>query len=125
MSGHDPQLLKGVLTPLLLQLLAECEDYGYSVVTRLHDLGFPDVAEGTVYPALSRMESQTLLASRLVRSTSGPARKYYSITASGLDELARASASWRQFSGTVERILAPPPHVDPNPPNRHVARSTP
>ena len=52
--AHEPQLLKGVLSLLLLQLLAERESYGYEVVQRLHGIGLTDVLEGTVYPALAR-----------------------------------------------------------------------
>ena len=69
----DPQLLKGVLTLLLLHLLAERESYGYEVVQRLHEVGLPEVAAGTVYPALSRLERERRLTSRLVASDEGPA----------------------------------------------------
>ncbi len=75
MSGHDSQMLKGVLPLLLLRLVADAEDYGYSVVLRLHELGLDDLNEGTVYPALSRLEARGLLGSRLVPSPAGPARK--------------------------------------------------
>ena len=83
MLTHDPQLLKGILSLLLLQLLAEKESYGYEVVQRLHATGLTDVLEGTVYPALSRLEREGRLSSRLVPSSSGPARKYYQPTAAG------------------------------------------
>nr|MDP9166182.1 PadR family transcriptional regulator [Actinomycetota bacterium] len=54
----DPQLLKGVLSLLLLHLLAEQESYGYELVKRLHDVGLTEVLEGTVYPALARLERE-------------------------------------------------------------------
>ncbi|WP_088318301.1 PadR family transcriptional regulator [Kineosporia sp. R_H_3] len=94
MAGHDPQMLKGVLSLLLLELCAQQEDYGYALVVRLQGLGFPELAEGTVYPALSRLESQGLLEARLVRSASGPARKYYTPTAAGAAERVRARQAW-------------------------------
>ena len=81
-GDHDPQLLKGVLSLLLLHLLAERESYGYEVVQRLHELGLPDVAPGTVYPALARLERERRLSARLVASDEGPARKYYRPTPS-------------------------------------------
>jgi PadR family transcriptional regulator, regulatory protein PadR len=108
MAGHDAQMLKGVLSLLLLHLVAEDEDYGYSLVVRLQDHGFADLSEGTVYPALSRMESNGLLGSHLVASTSGPARKYYAITAVGTAELTRARAAWHSLVGTVEHIVPTP-----------------
>ena len=66
---HDAQLLKGLLSLLLLQLLAERESYGYEVVQRLHEIGLSDVLEGTVYPALARLEREGRVSARLVAST--------------------------------------------------------
>ena len=101
-------MLKGVLTLLLLQLLTEREDYGYAVVVRLHEAGFGDLMEGTVYPALSRLEANGLLASRLVRSSSGPARKYYAVTEPGRAELTRGQVAWRELTDAVARVLPLP-----------------
>lgn len=106
MPPQDPQLLKGVLSLVLLELVAEQEDYGYSLVVRLQAHGFTDLREGSVYPALTRLEQNGLLGSRLVRSDSGPARKYYRITAAGRDELARSVDAWKSLVGTVDRILS-------------------
>jgi len=53
MSIHDAQMLKGVLALLLLSLLADEDNYGYGIVTALREAGFTDLAEGTVYPALT------------------------------------------------------------------------
>jgi PadR family transcriptional regulator, regulatory protein PadR len=106
-TGHDPQMLKGVLPLLLLNLVADSEDYGYSVVLRLHDLGLGELTEGTVYPALSRLEARGLLDSRLVPSSAGPARKYYGITPVGADELARGAAAWQSLATTVNSVLSP------------------
>ncbi|WP_370651797.1 PadR family transcriptional regulator, partial [Frankia sp. Cj3] len=55
-TAHDPQLLKGVLSLLLLCLLAERESYGYQLVQRLRETGLSDISDGTVYPALTRLE---------------------------------------------------------------------
>ena len=107
MTGHDPQMLKGVLPLVLLRLVADTEDYGYSLVLRLHDRGLTELTEGTVYPALSRLESRGLLGSRLVASASGPARKYYELTPTGAEELARGVAAWQSLAGTVHDILSP------------------
>lgn len=108
MPDHDPQMLKGVLGLLLLHLLAEQEDYGYAIVVRLHESGFTDLSEGTVYPALTRLESQGLLEARLARSSSGPARKYYRPTADGRSEMDRADRRWHQLVATVAAIVPPP-----------------
>ncbi|MDY7101477.1 MAG: PadR family transcriptional regulator [Actinomycetota bacterium] len=105
MAPHDPQMLKGVLRLLVLTLLEAEEDYGYALVVRLRELGFDDLAEGTVYPALARMESAGLLEGRLVRSSSGPARKYYRVTDAGHAERERAETDWRSLASTVDRAL--------------------
>jgi PadR family transcriptional regulator PadR len=107
-SGHDPQLLKGVLSLLLLQLLAEQESYGYEVVQRLHEIGLVDVLEGTVYPALSRLEREGRVKARLVSSTSGPARKYYRPTPAGYEALTGGTAGWRALSEIVGKVLDRP-----------------
>ncbi len=109
MADHDPQVLKGILSMLLLQVLREQEDYGYSVVVRLQDLGFDALAEGTVYPALSRLESKGLLTSRLEPSQAGPARKYYRPTRSGVAELDRAASAWISLRANVDRVMSPDP----------------
>ena len=106
MSSHDTQVLKGILSMLLLRVVDQDEDYGYSIVVRLQALGFDDLAEGTVYPALTRLESKGLLSSRLVPSTSGPARKYYRTTSAGVDELKRTLKSWLELSKNIERVMS-------------------
>lgn len=105
---HDPQLLKGVLTLLLLRLLAERESYGYEVVQRLHECGLDGVLEGTVYPALARLEREQCLVSRLVASESGPARKYYRITPTGHDVLSTGTAGWADLVNVVTAVLEQP-----------------
>ncbi|WP_243639636.1 PadR family transcriptional regulator [Streptacidiphilus pinicola] len=112
-SSHDPQLLKGVLSLLLLHLLAEQESYGYEVVQRLQGAGFTDVLEGTVYPALARLEREGRLASRLVASSSGPARKYYRLTDAGQQALAAGRAGWARHAAGVDAILSRPTTAAP------------
>jgi PadR family transcriptional regulator, regulatory protein PadR len=115
-ADHDPQLLKGVLSLLLLSLLAERESYGYELVQRLHGLGLNGIADGTVYPALSRLEREGRVSTRLVNSRSGPARKYYRPTDAGYTALARGSAGWHALSAVVNPALARPVPFTPAPP---------
>jgi len=107
-APHDPQLLKGVLSLLLLQLLAERESYGYQVVQRLHEIGLTDILEGTVYPALSRLEREGRVSARLVASASGPARKYYRPTPAGYQALAAGVDNWFALAGVVGAVLRRP-----------------
>ena len=103
--AHDPQILKKILSLLLLRLVGEHDDYGYALVVRLRNAGFTELTEGSVYPALTRLESAGLLAAHLVPSTSGPARKYYVLTDAGRSEAARAQGAWSTLSHNVDQIL--------------------
>ena len=103
-NQRDTQLLKGVLPIVLLALLTE-ENYGYAIVEKLQTSGFPELLEGTVYPALSRLESNGLLTSRLARSGSGPARKYYSLSSQGEKTLTERSGVWDELVSNVNTIL--------------------
>ncbi|MDE9366413.1 PadR family transcriptional regulator [Luteipulveratus sp. YIM 133132] len=105
MPPADPQMLKGVLSLLLLRLLAEREDYGYALVVRLREAGFEDLSEGTVYPALTRLEAAGDLRSRLLRSSSGPARKYYAVTPRGQEGLRARLTAWEQLTAAVAATL--------------------
>ncbi|HEV7962946.1 MAG TPA: PadR family transcriptional regulator [Actinoplanes sp.] len=107
-ATHDPQLLKGVLSLLLLHLLAERESYGYEVVQRLQAAGLTDVLEGTVYPALARLEREGRVTARLVSSSSGPARKYYRPTPAGYEALAIGTATWSRHTEIVTTVLNSP-----------------
>ena len=113
-DARDPQLLKGVLPMLMLSLLTERESYGYELVTRLQADGLADMAPGTVYPVLTRLEREGHITSRLVASSSGPARKYYLPTARGAAELTRSRRSWHELTVTVATTLGrTDPGLDP------------
>lgn len=104
MTSHDPQMLKGLVSLLLLDLISEEPDYGYSLVVRLHKRGFEDLAEGTVYPALARAEQAGWIEAYLVASEKGPARKYYKITSSGERERQRAREAWESLVTLVQAV---------------------
>ncbi|MDH2426597.1 PadR family transcriptional regulator [Sphaerisporangium sp. TRM90804] len=97
-----------MLSLLLLHLLAERESYGYEVVRRLQEAGFADVLEGSVYPALARLEREERIATRLVPSPSGPARKYYRLTPAGWHALRAGSTAWARHTSSVDAVLARP-----------------
>jgi PadR family transcriptional regulator PadR len=97
-------MLKGLLTLLLLALLAERDDYGYSLVERLRSGGLGEVAEGTVYPALARVERAGLVETYHVPSDRGPARKYYRLGDAGRDELGARLDAWNDLAHVVERL---------------------
>lgn len=112
-STHDPQLLKGVLSVLVLCLLAERESYGYQLVQRLREAGLSEISDGTIYPALTRLEREGRVTSRLVASRAGPARKYYRPTEAGYAALAQGAANWLSLTDVVNPVLSRP--IPPQP----------
>lgn len=100
------QELKGHLDGLILAVIAAGPIHGYGVIEELRARsgGKLDLPEGTVYPALHRLERAGLLSSAW--SDGGRKRRVYSLTRSGERELGVRRARWREFSGTVEAVLA-------------------
>jgi transcriptional regulator len=98
--------LKGNLDMLLLAVLAAGPGHGYAIITRLRERsdGAFDLAEGTVYPALHRMEATGLLASAW-EVVAGRRRRLYRLTAVGQEALAAQAEQWRTFSGSVGQVL--------------------
>ncbi|ONH21998.1 PadR family transcriptional regulator [Pseudofrankia asymbiotica] len=98
----DRERLKGHLDLLLLAVLEDEPAHGYVVITRLRersDGGF-DLPEGTIYPALHRLERAGLLVSDWVEHA-GRRRRAYALTAAGHRELAAERASWTRFARGV------------------------
>jgi DNA-binding PadR family transcriptional regulator len=106
-SSAGPQLGRGDLSLLLLGALAAREMYGYELVASLRDRsdGVFDLPEGTVYPALRRLEQQGLIAGRWVTRTDGPRRRYYALTRDGEKALAVGRAQWHQFVTATDAVL--------------------
>ncbi len=94
------QMRKGMLEYCILLLLEREAAYSSDIIKRLKDANLL-VVEGTLYPLLTRLKKDGLLAYEWQESTQGPPRKYYTLTADGkqfLDELDRA---WTDISTTV------------------------
>jgi DNA-binding PadR family transcriptional regulator len=98
--------LKGHLDLLLLSVLSRGPGHGYEVITRLkaRSEGAFELPEGTVYPALHRLENAGLLASSW-DVVAGRRRRIYQLTLAGEAALAEQAAQWREFSGSITRVL--------------------
>jgi PadR family transcriptional regulator PadR len=100
------EALKGHLDSLILAVLAAGPLHGYAVIEELKRRSGGQLAlpEGTVYPALHRLERARLLSS----AWSGGARRrrVYELTAKGRRELTERRGDWRRFSAAVEAVLA-------------------
>lgn len=100
------QLRRGALEHCVLALLEGGERYGYDLVAELSEAGLL-ASEGTIYPLLSRLRRDDLVATTWRESVSGPARRYYSLTPAGTDALEAFRDAWGQFSTSVQQILHP------------------
>jgi DNA-binding PadR family transcriptional regulator len=103
-------LLRGHLDALLLAALAIGPTHGYEVIGRMRHVsgGELELAEGTVYPALHRLEQEGLLTSSAERRQ-GRQRRVYALTEAGQRALADRRSEWRQFSSVVTRMLMEAP----------------
>ena len=87
-------MLKGVLEGSVLEIISRNTTYGYDITQKLRKLGFEDVVEGTVYTILVRLEKNSLVETEKKPSELGPARKFYSLTDAGHEELKNFWAKW-------------------------------
>src|SRR6185312_2266896 len=101
-----PEELRGHLDGLILATLAAGPLHGYAVIEALKTRsdGALALPEGTVYPALHRLEADGLLDSRW-STASGRRRRVYRITRRGEKELGASRDRWRRFSSTIEAVL--------------------
>ncbi len=100
-------MLKGPLDMIVLAALAAGPAHGYAVIEEIkHRSGEKfDLPEGTVYPALHRLEHAGLLASHWVTAESGRKRRVYALTRPGSRALADQRAVWKQFSVAIGGLL--------------------
>jgi PadR family transcriptional regulator len=103
-------LLRGHLDALLLAALAIGPTHGYGVIGRMRHTsgGELELAEGTVYPALHRLEQDGLLSSSAERNA-GRQRRVYVLTEAGQQALADRRTEWHRFSSVVTRMLMAAP----------------
>jgi len=99
--------LKGHLDPLLLAVLSRGPLHGYAVIEELDRRSDGELAlpEGTVYPALHRLEAAGLLTSTW-STAEGRRRRIYDLTRRGRRELGARRGEWRAFVGAVEAVMA-------------------
>lgn len=101
MGKQVTEMLKGTLEGIVLAILSDRPAYGYEITSWLREKGFSDIAEGTVYALLIRIEQRGLVDVEKVPSEKGPPRKVYSLNARGRDYL---EEFWRTWSFLAERL---------------------
>ena len=106
---YGRELLKGNTDCLLLCLINQQPTYGYHIIKELQrrSNGYFCFKEGTLYPALHRMEKNKLIKGRWQMLPSGQQRRYYYITGKGQQVLAKGLTDWQEFSAAVALIMQP------------------
>lgn len=99
------QMLKGTLEGCILAAINQSELYGYEISQRLSEYGFGKIAEGTIYPLLLRLEKNNFITATYRISEVGPKRKYYKLTAEGLEELQQFIRNFQELRSAVEHLL--------------------
>lgn len=97
------QMRKGMLEFCVMLILRQAPAYASELIARLKEAHLI-VVEGTLYPLLTRLKNDGLLAYRWQESTSGPPRKYYSLTDEGREFLDHLNASWLELEATVHQL---------------------
>jgi PadR family transcriptional regulator PadR len=107
--NYERELLKGSTDSLLLSLINRQPTYGYQIIKELgkRSKGYFQFKEGTLYPALHRLEKAGLIQGKWQRLPSGQERRYYYMTPKGQKALTERLAVWQNFSTAVALIVQP------------------
>ena len=104
-SAND--LMKGTLNLLVLRALRDEARHGWGIQQRINQLAQDTLSinQGSLYPALIRLEKQGLIKAKWGTTDAGREAKYYSLTPKGRKQMDTETELWRQFSNTVNLIL--------------------
>ncbi|MBC9935960.1 MULTISPECIES: PadR family transcriptional regulator [unclassified Leucobacter] len=104
MGKQMTEMLKGTLEGIVLAILAVQPAYGYDITARLREQGFAEIAEGTVYALLVRIEQRGFVDVAKVPSEKGPPRKVYSLNAAGREYLSEFWGTWSFLAERIEQL---------------------
>lgn len=105
-ENRRAQMIKGVLELALLCILKERAHYGLEILQRMNEDAKLDVADGTIYPLLHRMEASGFVAAEWrIEGDQGRPRKYYALTKAGSAELKTMSDDWRDLRSRVDALV--------------------
>lgn len=111
-NNDKSDVLQGTLILLVLRTLEALGPlHGYGIARRIEQISgeLLQLNQGTLYPALLRMEQEKWIASKWGASESNRRAKFYSLTAAGRRQLAKSTGEWQRMSSTIERFLGPAP----------------
>ncbi|MFM2157423.1 MAG: hypothetical protein RL516_2172 [Bacteroidota bacterium] len=100
LENTQQQMRKGVLEFCILGIISQGEVYPSDIISKLKDAKLI-IVEGTLYPLLTRLKNQGLLAYNWKESSSGPPRKYYSLTPIGEEFFKTLNQTWNELAQAV------------------------
>jgi len=98
------QLRKGILELAILTVLSRNEGYGYNIIEKLK-VNNIQIAEGTIYPILTRLKNEGAISYRWEESVKGPPRKYYFLTSQGAEILEALKHEWLLLNKSLNQII--------------------
>lgn len=113
MARDTGALLQGTLGLLILKALVAQELHGYGIARWIRDTSGDalQIEEGSLYPALRRLEDRGLISSVWSMSDTNRRARFYALTAAGRRLLREDAATWAHFAGAVTRVLSADPAV--------------
>ncbi len=107
------EVLKGTLDMMVLKILEEEPQHGYGITRRLQSLTEDalQVDEGSMYPALYRMQKRGLIEAKWFLTDNSRRAKIYSLTRAGRDQLSKDAAYWERFTEAVAKVMTPSPEA--------------
>lgn len=100
----ESQVKKGTLSLVVLNIISRGEYYGYELIEEIRKYTLIDIAEGTLYPILTRLKDDNLVTSKWVEQDSGIPRKYYTLTDQGKETLAEMKVYWDNLYLSIQKI---------------------
>jgi PadR family transcriptional regulator PadR len=105
--GKPSDLVQGTLDLLILKTLSHEAKHGWAIAKRIQQLSREvlQVQQGSLYPALHRLEQQGWIKAKWAESETGRQAKFYSLTAAGRAQLEKETESWQRLSGAINLIV--------------------
>ncbi len=113
MKDLNKDLMASSLAPIVLMILRGGESYGYEIIQKLRDKSGEqlNVAEGTLYPVLKKMEAKQWIESSWKTANTGRERKYYKLTSEGKKELEEQYSQWNFINELIEKLWNHPTSI--------------
>ncbi|MBO9727118.1 MAG: PadR family transcriptional regulator [Chitinophaga sp.] len=102
-DNTQSQMRKGVLEFCILSIIKQGEAYPSDIIEKMKEAKL-DILEGTLYPLLTRLKNAELLTYRWVESSSGPPRKYFSMTEKGETFYKELESTWNELANAVHQL---------------------